>query len=97
MFEESSRNHEGVAAVVQDRPQTRTPREDGRGGEPAYALGRLPGTQQETAWQKVKNFRVEFGPGRKDILNFTNQLAVMVRAGISLQDSLESIAGQNAN
>ena len=85
MFEESSRNHEGVAAVVQDRPQARTPREDGRGGEPAYALGRLPGTRQETAWQKVKNFRVEIGPGRKDILNFTNQLPVMVRAGISLQ------------
>ncbi|MGD8501694.1 MAG: type II secretion system F family protein, partial [Phycisphaerales bacterium] len=30
-------------------------------------------------------------------MNFTNQLAVMVRAGISLQDSLESIAEQNDN
>lgn len=40
---------------------------------------------------------MEFGPSRKDILNFTNQLAVMVRAGISLQDSLESIAEQNEN
>ncbi|MBA7680088.1 Type II secretion system protein F [subsurface metagenome] len=30
-------------------------------------------------------------------MNFTNQLAVMVRAGISLQDSLESIAEQNNN
>jgi len=39
-------------------------------------------------------FRVEFGPSRKDILNFTNQLAVMIRAGISLQDSLESIGSQ---
>jgi type IV pilus assembly protein PilC len=47
--------------------------------------------------QKVKNFRVEFGPSRKDILNFTNQLAVMIRAGISLQDSLESIGEQNEN
>jgi len=50
-----------------------------------------------SGWQKVKGFRLEFGPGRKDILNFTNQLAVMVRAGISLQDSLESIAEQNSN
>jgi type IV pilus assembly protein PilC len=49
------------------------------------------------AVQKVKNFRVEFGPSRKDILNFTNQLAVMIRAGISLQDSLESIGEQNEN
>jgi len=39
-------------------------------------------------------FRVEFGPNRKDILNFTNQLAVMIRAGISLQDSLESVGSQ---
>jgi len=39
-------------------------------------------------------FRVDFGPSRKDILNFTNQLAVMVRAGISLQDALESIGSQ---
>ena len=39
-------------------------------------------------------FRVEFGPSKKDILNFTNQLAVMVRAGISLQDGLESIGSQ---
>ncbi len=41
-------------------------------------------------------FRVEFGPSKKDILNFTNQLSVMIRAGISLQDSLESIGSQIA-
>ena len=39
-------------------------------------------------------FRIEFGPSKKDILNFTNQLAVMIRAGISLQDSLESVGSQ---
>ncbi len=52
---------------------------------------------QETILQKLQNFRVEFGPSTKDILNFTNQMAVMVRAGISLQDSLESIAEQTKN
>ena len=46
---------------------------------------------------KIQEFRVEFGPGRKDILNFTNQLSVMVRAGISIQDSLEAIAEQERN
>jgi len=51
----------------------------------------------ESVLVKMKNFRVEFGPSRKDVLNFTNQLAVMIRAGISLQDSLESIASQNDN
>ena len=46
---------------------------------------------------ELRNFRVEFGPSGKDVLNFTNQLAVMVRAGISIQDSLEAIAGQEKN
>ncbi|HOK94639.1 MAG TPA: type II secretion system F family protein [Anaerohalosphaeraceae bacterium] len=41
-------------------------------------------------------FHIDFGPSKKDILNFTNQLAVMVRAGISLQDALESIGTQIA-
>jgi len=47
--------------------------------------------------QRMQEFRVEFNPGPKDILSFTNQLSVMVRAGISLQDSLESIAEQQEN
>lgn len=46
---------------------------------------------------KLKGFRVEFGPSRKDILTFTSQLAVMVRAGISLQDALDGIASQCTN
>ena len=53
--------------------------------------------QDENMVSKIRNFRVEFGPSRKDILNFTNQLAVMVRAGISLQDCFESIALQEKN
>ena len=54
-----------------------------------------PGKQ--TTLQKILSFSVEFGPSSKDILNFTNQLAVMIRAGISLQESLESIASQVEN
>jgi len=46
---------------------------------------------------KLRGFRVEFGPSRKDILHFTTQLAVMVRAGISLQDALDGIAEQCDN
>lgn len=46
---------------------------------------------------KSGGFRIEFGPSRKDILNFTNQLAVMIRAGISLQEALESIGSQIQN
>ncbi len=56
-------------------------------------------TKQEDTkvWEKLRDFKVEFGPNRKDILNFTNQLAVMVKAGISLQDALEAIGQQQTN
>jgi type IV pilus assembly protein PilC len=44
---------------------------------------------------KMRGFRVEFGPSRKDILHFTRQLAVMIRAGISLQEALENVGAQH--
>ncbi|MHC4424839.1 MAG: type II secretion system F family protein [Planctomycetota bacterium] len=97
MFEESSQSNKGATAVAENRQQDRAPWEQERRREPPSAQGRSPKKQQQSTLQKVKQFRVEFGPSRKDILNFTNQLAVMVRAGISLQDSLESIAQQNEN
>ncbi len=51
----------------------------------------------QNVMDKLRGFRVEFGPSRKDILHFTRQLAVMVRAGISLQDALEGIGEQQDN
>jgi type IV pilus assembly protein PilC len=47
--------------------------------------------------ERLRGFRFEFGPSRKDILHFTSQLAVMVRAGISLQDTLDAISQQCTN
>jgi len=44
---------------------------------------------------KVLNY--SSGPTQKDILDFTTQLAVMVRAGISLRSALEGIADQTSN
>ena len=41
---------------------------------------------------KVRNFRVESGPGLNDILNFTKQLAVMIKAGIGVREAIDSIA-----
>jgi len=52
---------------------------------------------QKSGLEKLQSFRVDFGPSRKDILNFTKQLSVMVRAGISIQESLESIGSQTKN
>jgi type IV pilus assembly protein PilC len=64
------------------------------GGSPGHPMAR---SSSASGLDKLKEFRVEFGPSRKDILNFTNQLAVMVRAGISLQESLDNIAEQIEN
>jgi len=107
MLDNSSRNHEGSTAVgggtrvrpnrqIQDETtfmenagqqwqETTKPRMDG--GQSGL-LRKAEG---------LRNFRFDFGPSKKDILHFTNQLAIMVRAGISLQDALESIAEQTTN
>ena len=70
---------------------------ENRQGDLASGQSPPSSSAQTNTLDKFKAFRIEFGPSRKDILNFTNQLAVMVRAGISLQDSLESIAEQVDN
>jgi len=98
MPEESYHNNNGATAVAENRPNDKAPWEQSKkpresGIKPEYSARK----KQKANWQQVSQFKVEFGPSRKDILNFTNQLAVMVRAGISLQDSLESIGEQNEN
>lgn len=45
----------------------------------------------------LKALNYSSGPGQKDILAFTTQLAVMIRAGISLRAALDGIADQIAN
>ncbi len=46
---------------------------------------------------KLKVLNYSSGPSRKDILDFTTQLAVMIRAGISLRASLDGISEQVTN
>ena len=105
MLEESWQNYEAAAAVAENGQQAQARGEQKQ--RKNIAAKRSPQSEQASiqhqlslgtrligAGQKIRNFSVEFGPSRKDILNFTNQLSVMVRAGISLQDSLESIAEQ---
>lgn len=57
-----------------------------------HAAAAIRGTSTGPA--KKSGFKIQMGPSRKDILNFSNQLAVMIRAGISLQDAMDSIASQ---
>ena len=46
---------------------------------------------------KVKALNYSSGPSQKDILDFTTQLAVMIRAGISLRAALDGISEQVTN
>jgi type IV pilus assembly protein PilC len=93
MLEESSSTITAAAEEQQEiqpsgrdsfsmRPKVPVPSED------------LPVGEQDGRLQRIRKFRFEFGPSKKDVLNFTNQLAVMIRAGISLPDALQSIAEQ---
>lgn len=99
MFEESSQQNKGATAVAEPRrgDQPSWEHQDRDEGYSTSAAKHSSAKRGQDALQKLTRFKVEFGPSRKDILNFTNQLAVMVRAGISLQDSLEAIAEQNEN
>ena len=47
--------------------------------------------------ETLKALNYSSGPSQKDVLNFTSQLAVMIRAGISLRAALEGIAEQTEN
>lgn len=58
-------------------------------------IERAPGAGDFIA--NMKNLRLEFGPGLKDVLFFTKQLSVMIRAGISIRDAIEGIADQVDN
>ena len=53
--------------------------------------------QHRTTIQKILEFKVESGPGPKDVLSFTSQLAVMIKAGISIRPALDGIADQVEN
>ena len=46
---------------------------------------------------KLQNIRVEGGPGLKDVMGFTKQLSVMIRAGISIREAIEGISEQVEN
>jgi type II secretory pathway component PulF len=96
MFEEPSKT---AAATAEEQQQAQPSGQEEwrrRAGVPVSTEMSQAG-EQKSRLQKIRKFRVEFGPSKKDILNFTNQLSVMIRAGISLPDALESIAEQHDN
>ena len=68
-----------------------------RQGNTVLQLSPLNGTTDKTFGERFKALNYSSGPSSKDILNFTTQLAVMIRAGISIRAALEGIAEQSEN
>lgn len=67
-----------------------------RGKGQVVSLTVVEGAQQSLS-EKLKALNHTSGPNQKDILNFTTQLAVMIRAGISIRAAIEGIADQVEN
>ncbi len=66
-------------------------------GQHVLALVPVQSPSTEKIGQVLKNLNYSTGPSQKDILDFTIQLAVMIRAGISIRAALEGICDQTPN
>ena len=59
-----------------------------------YILALAPSEDRKDSGRQ---FSLTLGPGLKDVQSFTSQLAVMIRAGISLRSAIEGISEQTPN
>jgi len=66
-------------------------------GHHVMSLVPVQANTKQLGGQIIKALNYSSGPSQKDILDFTTQLAVMIRAGISLRVALEGIAEQTQN
>jgi type IV pilus assembly protein PilC len=67
-------------------------------GRGEYILSLAP--TEDSSKKKKKNLvslQISMGPSARDIQNFTSQLAVMIRAGISIRAAIEGISEQVEN
>jgi type IV pilus assembly protein PilC len=61
------------------------------------ALAPIDASKSKSSLSNILNFSMSSGPGLKDVANFTNQLAVMIKAGISIRAAIEGIVEQTEN
>ncbi len=61
------------------------------------SLAPIDASRARASFASMLNFSLSSGPGLKDVSNFTNQLAVMIKAGISIRAAIEAIADQTEN
>lgn len=66
-----------------------------RGG---YLMDISPGAGGGQSFlERLRDLRVDFGPSLKDVLNFTAQLSVMIKAGINVRGAVQGVAEQITN
>ena len=99
MFEKGIQDNDNINVMTEDNPGHKpswqnTSEQKKKVSEQAAHAGR---EAPKNTFEAIKNFRVDLGPSKNDILSFTKQLSVMIKAGISLQESLESIGAENRN
>lgn len=66
-------------------------------GHTVLQLTPIAGAGAQTLLKRLEGLNYSSGPTQRDVLNFTTQLAVMVRAGIPLRGAVEGIAEQTEN
>ena len=62
-----------------------------------YILALAPASDGTGKKKGMLSLEISFGPSAKDVQNFTSQLAVMIRAGISIRAAIEGISDQVEN
>src|SRR3954471_1485483 len=62
-----------------------------------YILALAPVDSAKRKGMSLSDINVSFGPSAKDVQGFTSQLAVMIRAGISIRSAIEGISEQVQN
>jgi type IV pilus assembly protein PilC len=62
-----------------------------------FILALAPADDGKRKQFSLKDLNISLGPGAKDVQSFTAQLAVMIRAGISIRAAIEGIADQVQN
>ncbi len=78
--------------VTADNPADAAAQLRGKG----YVL-RVNEVADKGGFGKFNEIRLEGAPGLKEVLAFSQQLAVMIKAGISIRDAIEGIADQQEN
>ena len=91
---QDSANHVATGVIQAQSLGDATTLLRGRG----YLLNITPtGSAAGSFKAKLRSVSFEFGPSLKDVMSFTNQLTVMIKAGINIRNAIGGIAEQVEN